>query len=83
MLDDDGIVYYYGKIVGDGCEGFEPLRDFGTPNAGCTSIQYKDDDGLWKWLWGGKPCALVGVSVVSLVLDDAHTTALKAGNAHR
>lgn len=49
MLDDDGEIYYYGYIVGD-YSGFEPLDDFGTPNAGCTEIQYKDAQGEWEGL---------------------------------
>ena len=36
MKDDDGISYYTGKLWG-GC-GFEPLDDFGMPNAGATEI---------------------------------------------
>ena len=43
MKDDDGITYYEGEIYGD-YDGFEPLDDFGMPNAGATSIWY-----------GGKP----------------------------
>jgi len=39
MYDDDGELYYEGRITGD-YEGFEPLDDFGTPNAGCTHIKY-------------------------------------------
>lgn len=39
MRDDDGELYYKGRIVGN-FEGFEPLDDYGTPNAGCTSIRY-------------------------------------------
>ena len=39
MFDDDMNLYYEGKIVGD-YTGFEPLDDFGIPNAGCTSIWY-------------------------------------------
>ena len=41
MSDDDGEIYYYGYIVGD-YEGFEPLDDFGLPNAGCAHIEYKN-----------------------------------------
>jgi hypothetical protein len=48
MLDDDGNLYYEGTIWGD-YSGFEPLDDFGMPNAGCTGIQYKDS-GEWEWL---------------------------------
>jgi len=36
MKDDDGISYYAGRLYG-GC-GFEPLDDYGTPNAGATEI---------------------------------------------
>ena len=48
MLDDDGKVYYEGKIVGD-YDGFEPLDDLGTPDAGCTEIQYWDKEEQ-KWI---------------------------------
>jgi len=41
MHDDDGECYYKGYIFGD-FDGFEPLDDFGMPNAGCTKI----------WIWG-------------------------------
>lgn len=37
LLDDDGCVYYYGVMSEDAC--FDPLDDFGTPNAGCTCIE--------------------------------------------
>lgn len=40
MFDDDMNLYYEGKIIGE-YSGFEPLDDFGMPNAGCTSIWYK------------------------------------------
>lgn len=40
MKDDDGETYYEGEIYGD-YDGFEPLDDFGTPNAGATRIFYK------------------------------------------
>jgi hypothetical protein len=40
MKDDDGEVYYEGDIYGD-YDGFEPLEDFGRPNAGASSIWYK------------------------------------------
>lgn len=40
MKDDDGEIYYYGYIWGD-YDGFEPLDDFGMPNAGCTTIEYR------------------------------------------
>ena len=38
MYDDDDNCYYEGMIYGDYL-GFEPLWDFGTPNAGCTYIK--------------------------------------------
>jgi hypothetical protein len=47
MLDDDGNIYYYGKIylrddlIGGEAE-FSPLWDFGEPYAGCTEIQYRE-----------------------------------------
>jgi hypothetical protein len=39
LKDDDGITYYEGEIYGD-YDGFEPLDDFGAPNAGCARIYY-------------------------------------------
>lgn len=53
MLDDDGNILYSGRMTGDcdGEAGFAPLDDFGTPNAGCTSIEYHDaDSGEWNQL---------------------------------
>lgn len=47
MLDDDGEVYYEGRIIGG--DGFEPLDDYGTPNAGAVHIQYRRD-GEWETL---------------------------------
>ena len=38
MYDDDDNCYYEGMIYGD-FDGFEPLDDFGMPNAGCTYIK--------------------------------------------
>ena len=38
MFDDDGNLYYSGIIIGK-FSGFEPLEDFGMPNAGCTAIK--------------------------------------------
>ena len=38
MYDDDDNCYYEGMIYGD-YDGFEPLDDFGMPNAGCTYIK--------------------------------------------
>jgi len=43
LYDDDGNLYYEGIIYGD-YEGFEPMDDFGTPNAGCTMMKL---DGEW------------------------------------
>jgi hypothetical protein len=45
MYDDDGELYYTGRLVGDKddeIEGFAPLNDFGTPNAGAVRIDYKE-----------------------------------------
>ena len=49
IYDDDGELYYSGRIIGD-YEGFEPLDDFGAPNAGATEIRYKDKSGRWAQL---------------------------------
>ena len=38
MSDDDGECYYIGRIYGN-YDGFEPLDDFGMPNAGCTQVK--------------------------------------------
>lgn len=50
LRDDDDEVYYVGRIVWTGNTtdvdsfpeevAFAPLDDYGTPNAGCTSIEY-------------------------------------------
>lgn len=52
MKDDDGELYYEGVMVitpEDGPEAeFRPLEDFGTPNAGATSIEYMRADGSWE-----------------------------------
>lgn len=52
MFDDDGLLYYEGFLVGDkdSEDGFMPLDHYGEPNAGCTSIQYKNKDGQWEVL---------------------------------
>jgi hypothetical protein len=56
MYDDDGEHYYSGRILLDmnrideseGDEEFAPLDDFGMPNAGCTSIHYRNTEtGKW------------------------------------
>jgi len=51
LLDDDGIVYFEGFWVplSDDATGFEPLDDYGMPDSGCTSIEYKVGDE-WKKL---------------------------------
>jgi hypothetical protein len=54
LLDDDGEIYYEGRIIHhEGYEapdtGFEPLDDFGEPDAGCSGIQYKSErTGQWE-----------------------------------
>jgi hypothetical protein len=48
MRNDDGNLYYEGVLCGV-WEGFEPLDDFGTANAGCTSIELFMD-GKWQVL---------------------------------
>lgn len=46
ILDDDGNLYYEGYMVHDrDSTGFEPLDDFGSPNAGATEIRYCNPDG--------------------------------------
>jgi len=63
MYDDDGILYYEGRwiegaqrrviVMGlslpQDSDEFEPLDCFGTPNAGCTRIDYNDPaTGKWE-----------------------------------
>jgi hypothetical protein len=43
LYDDDGNCHYEGIIYGE-YSGFEPLDDFGMPNAGCTAIKI---NGEW------------------------------------
>jgi hypothetical protein len=53
MFDDDGVLYYEGYFVGDHCteDAFQPLDHFGTPNAGCTRIDYWNDfEKIWETL---------------------------------
>ena len=47
MLDDDDEIYYIG--YSDDSSSFEPLDDFGLPNAGATNIQYLEN-GRWESL---------------------------------
>lgn len=52
LLDDDGEIYYYGKMTSDrlnsGEVSLEPL-DWGMWFAGCTELQYKSK-GEWVTL---------------------------------
>jgi hypothetical protein len=54
MYDDDGILYYEGRCWSedgtDSEDGFGPLDDFGTPNAGCTEIRYRQPGGQYVTL---------------------------------
>jgi hypothetical protein len=53
MFDDDRQHYYSGLcILPEGLteEAFRPLDDFGTPNAGCTSIKYRNASGHMETL---------------------------------
>lgn len=50
LYDGDGELYYEGKIVmDDNCSGFEPLDDYGMPNAGATDIRYLQG-AVWRTL---------------------------------
>jgi len=54
MYDGDGNHVYSGRIWHrkgkDHCE-FQPLRDFGEPNFGCTEIRYRNaESGEWEAL---------------------------------
>ncbi len=49
MSDDDDEVYYVGYASDD--SSFDPLDDFGMPNAGCTTIEYYNiENGSWEVL---------------------------------
>lgn len=55
MYDDDGELYYEGRIITNDDGGSEidfcPLDDFGMPNSGCTRIDYLGSDGkTWETL---------------------------------
>jgi hypothetical protein len=61
MLDDDGNIYYYGRILEDdectseyeGDPELAPLDNFGAPNAGAVQIEYAegwDKKGNVVWL---------------------------------
>ena len=47
LYDDDNTRYYDGVMYGP--VEFAPLDDYGTPNAGCTMLFYKEG-GKWKQL---------------------------------
>jgi hypothetical protein len=49
IYDDDEEEYYRGRIIGD-YSGFEPLDDYGMPNAGATEIRYRSQSGAWEIL---------------------------------
>lgn len=38
LHDDDGALYYTGRSLQNST--FDPLDDYGQPNAGCTEIRY-------------------------------------------
>lgn len=48
MRDDDFNCYYIG--LSSHRDVFAPLDDFGKPNAGCTSIEYRNNEGYWAIL---------------------------------
>ena len=51
MRDDDGELYYSGRILCTSNQGlFAPLDDFGMANAGCTGIQYESVVEGWQYL---------------------------------
>jgi hypothetical protein len=47
MADDDGQVIYHGRAIGG--PSFAPLDGWGTPNFGCTRIDWYED-GRWQTL---------------------------------
>jgi hypothetical protein len=53
MYDDDGELYYTGVFLGDpdSEDGFGPLEDFGTPNAGAVEICYYKGKVNGKEIW--------------------------------
>ncbi|MGV8970407.1 MAG: hypothetical protein ACOH1J_08155 [Microbacteriaceae bacterium] len=57
MYDDDDELYYRGRWIEDPDDDdnwenpdFQPLDCYGTPNAGCTRIDYRQPDGTWSTL---------------------------------
>lgn len=49
ILDGDLELCYVGRIYGD-YDGFEPVDDYAADNDGCTTMLYKDSDGVWTEL---------------------------------
>jgi hypothetical protein len=51
MYDDDDTLYYEGEgdFYNNNVTGFEPLDDYGMPNAGCTRIDWFEN-GKWNIL---------------------------------
>jgi hypothetical protein len=50
LYDGDGELYYSGRKNQHG-DGFEPLDDYGQPNAGATELRYLDkNSNTWKVL---------------------------------
>jgi hypothetical protein len=47
LYDGDGNLYYEGRMQN---EDFDPLDDFGGPNAGCTEIKTRSAGGAWTTL---------------------------------
>ena len=63
MKDDDGEIYYEGMIFETDMSettGFEPLDEFGMPNAGCVSIEYLEN-GRWVRLYSIYGFKMMGV----------------------
>ena len=50
MYDDDGVLYYAGLCSSrDDDRAFDPLDDFGSPNAGAVRIDYFDRFNTKEW----------------------------------
>lgn len=53
LYDDDDVLYYSGwmtqELLDDGENAFDPL-DWGTWNAGCTYMEYKESGKDWQIL---------------------------------
>lgn len=49
IKDCDDEVYYTGYYLGPDDETlFKPLDDYGMPNAGATTIEYRSEAGQWE-----------------------------------